>query len=144
MLLECTLQGNLHCPSYIRFPGEEQRHFLPWSSTCDSVVWQQVPGRSLPTRNRHGLYITIYTYLHSKSVQRIFLFMYNICHHMFWQCWTKRLICIYFNLPLGPQSVWVLLWNHARVRSLNQPVLSNEGDVFCIRKQWKPSIVYSY
>ena len=29
----------------------------------------------------------------------------------------------------------VRLWNHARIRSWNQPVLSNKGKVSCLRKQ---------
>ena len=30
------------------------------------------------------------------------------------------------------------LWNHVRIRSLNQPVLSNKGKVACSRKQQGP------
>ena len=29
-------------------------------------------------------------------------------------------------LPLGPEFILVWLWNHARIHSWNQPVLSNE------------------
>ena len=46
------------------------------------------------------------------------------------------------NLPQGPTCILVRLWNHARIRFLNQPVLINEGKVSCSRKQREHSIAY--
>ena len=39
------------------------------------------------------------------------------------------------NLSQGPQCILVQLWNHARSRSWNQPILSNDGKVSCSLKQ---------
>ena len=53
-----------------------------------------------------------------------------------------ELLLLFLTLKLVNKDEHVLndirLWNHARIRSWNQPVLSNNGKVSCSRKQRGP------
>ena len=56
----------------------------------------------------------------------------------FWRYLKRELIWHFSQFSWGPQFILVWLWNHARIRSWNQPVLSNKGKVYCSRKQRGP------
>ena len=53
----------------------------------------------------------------------------------------KHLVLVYTNLfrSIVKQALFAFV-NHARIRSWNQLVLSNEGKVSCLRKQQEPLI----
>ena len=51
----------------------------------------------------------------------------------------EQVVLVYTNLfQFDCEASNVCLCNHVRFRSLNQPVLSNEGKGSCSRKQWEP------
>ena len=46
-----------------------------------------------------------------------------------------RILLLLLDFIYGPQFILVRLWNQARIRPGNQPVLINEGKATCSRKQ---------
>ena len=57
---------------------------------------------------------------------------------LFWRYLTRGLIWHLSHIFIRPSVFLVWLWNHARIRSWNQPVPSNKGKVSCSRKQLGP------
>ena len=56
----------------------------------------------------------------------------------FWRYLTRGLIWYLNQTSIRPSIYLVRLWNHTRIRSWNQPVLSNNENISCSRKQREP------
>ena len=61
---------------------------------------------------------------------------FKLVHDVFWRYLTRGLI--WHLCPYGPQ--FILGWNHTRIRSWNEPVLSNNGKMSYSMKQRGPLI----
>ena len=60
------------------------------------------------------------------------------CLHLYLLALLEEFILIYYSSILK-QAIFAYV-NHARIRSWNQPVLSDEGWVSCLRKQQEPLV----
>jgi len=55
---------------------------------------------------------------------------------LLWEKYSTQFISIYLSFIVN-QAILINV-NHVEICSWNQPVLGNEGRVFCSGKQWEP------